>query len=125
MNKYSTQEVELFNRMVKEKPDLSDGWRKHIIKTAVKYFIALYPEQLEANRKRVGYLKETLHDKKYGKAKDTATDLRAIFNIPTHLDLMIRNLITYFLPDEPGFMESEEDNWFIKAYPQFRIANKI
>jgi hypothetical protein len=121
------QRIQKVNQMLKEKPDVSSTtWRQHIIEVAVKYCYTMYPEAMEQHLKVIGKHKENLIDEQFGLSDKSKIEMRAIMNLPTHLNELITQLLAYFLPEEPPFMEVDgESIWFFNKYPQFRLADKI
>ena len=125
MNKaQELRQLDVFENLLKEPPKEGEDWRRHIINTVTRYFIGSYPESIKRNNKYIKKMKETAEDE-YSSAKESEIGLRALFNIPEHLNEMIRQVLAHFLPNEKQFMELKEDEWFIKEYPQFRITNKL
>ena len=117
------QQLDALKRMMKEKP-VDKHERNHVIRTCVKYFTLVHPEVLDKNNQHIKIMRETAQDQNF--AEIDKTGMRAIFTIPEQLNKVIIELLKIFCPQEPTFCQVEnEDKWFWKEFPRFRIANNI
>lgn len=101
--------------------------KKHITQI-VRNYIRLYPEDYETVKKGIAMQKGLLLDAKFGTAKDTGSDMRALFEIPADLSEM---LIMGLEPEEMewfkagGANRKEGARWFAETFKDFALPNEI
>ncbi len=92
------------------------------IRTAVKDYFAMFPEDWELCKADIQYQRQNLKTE-FAELEGTQGLKRALFSIPEKLSAMIGKKLT----DEERqlFTMKENARWFADEFPQFRISSEI
>lgn len=98
----------------------SNNGRRRTIEEVVRLFVRYYPSAvLEAREKRDFHRRTQAN--RFG--SDSEKELRFGLVIPGKLDRLMGALLP---KEEPRFLETvEETHWFMRKFPEFRVAEKV
>lgn len=101
---------------------------KDHITQIVRNYIRLFPEDYEIVKKGIEMQRHALLDAKFGTARGTGSDMRALFEIPIDLSEM---LIMGLTPEEMewfkagGLDRKEGARWFARTFKVFTLPSEI